>query len=409
MTTSFFAARVDPSQGFMGGRVSKKVLWLGGGLLALVLALTVSIIAGKGQRVVTETAPPPKATSNPTQGGLNEILASAPQTPQVQQEQQRGGAKSQGSAGGSGQGAGAQGTVEEDPSVRQARQAAEREALRLAQLKQQQFEAALGSNGVVSVDLYENERERSGPARNPAEQALANLVASQGSMAPQALPDPNKQDNKIAFSQEARRNTYLTRGRELPLSDLELKVGTVIPATLVSGINSDLPGQVIAQVNQHVYDSATHSTILLPQGSQLVGVYDSRVAYGQDRLLMAWTRVNFPDGSTLELEGMGGADAAGYAGFVDEVDHHYFKIFGNALLLGLISGVSQSAVSDGNGNENSTAEEVNNGVVEQFATVGTTLTQKNLDVQPTIKIRNGYKFNIMLNKDVVLPAYQLAP
>lgn len=409
MTTSFFAARVDPSQGFMGGRVSKKVLWLSGGLLALVLALTVSVIAGKGQRAVTETAPPPKATSNPPQGGLNEILASAPQTPQVQQEQQGGGGKSQGGAGGSGQSANVQGAVEEDPSVRQARQAAEREALRLAQLKQQQFEAALGSNGVVSVDLYENERERSVPARNPAEQALANLVASQGSMAPQALPDPNKQDNKIAFSQEARRNTYLTRGRELPLSDLELKVGTVIPATLVSGINSDLPGQVIAQVNQHVYDSATHSTILLPQGSQLVGVYDSRVAYGQDRLLMAWTRVNFPDGTTLELEGMGGADAAGYAGFADEVDHHYFKIFGNALLLGLISGVSQSAVSDGNGNENSTAEEVNNGVVQQFATVGTTLTQKNLDVQPTIKIRNGYKFNIMLNKDVVLPAYQLVP
>lgn len=409
MTTSFFAARVDPSQGFMGGRVSKKVLWLSGGLLALVLAFTVSVIAGKGQRAVTETAPPPKATSNPTQGGLNEILASAPQTPQVKQEQQGGGAQPQGRAGGSGQGANAQGAGEEDPGVRQARQAAEREALRLAQLKQQQFEAALGSNGLVSVDLYERERERSVPTRNPAEQALANLVASQGSMAPQALPDPNKQDNKIAFSQEARRNTYLTRGRELPLSDLELKVGTVIPATLVSGINSDLPGQVIAQVNQHVYDSATHSTILLPQGSQLVGVYDSKLAYGQDRLLMAWTRVNFPDGTTLELEGMGGADAAGYAGFADEVDHHYFKIFGNALLLGLISGVSQSAVSDGNGNENSTSEEVNNGVVQQFATVGTTLTQKNLDVQPTIKIRNGYKFNIMLNKDVVLPAYQLAP
>ncbi|PJE81913.1 TrbI/VirB10 family protein, partial [Yersinia kristensenii] len=179
-----------------------------------------------------------------------------------------------------------------------------------------------------------------------------------------------------------------------------------IPATLISGINSDLPGQVIAQVNQNVYDTATHSTILLPQGSKLYGVYDSRVAYGQDRLLMAWTRINFPDGTTLELEGMGGTDAAGYAGFADQVDHHYFKIFGNAFLLGLISGATQSGVSDNNSDNVSTSESVNNGVVQQFSTVGTSLIQKNLDVQPTIKIRNGYKFNVMLNKDVVLPPYQ---
>ena len=175
-------------------------------------------------------------------------------------------------------------------------------------------------------------------------------------------------------------------------------------------MNSDLPGQVVATVSQNVYDSITHSQILIPQGAQLYGLYDSRVAYGQDRVLMAWTRINYPDGTTIKLDGMGGVDTQGYAGFADQVDHHYWKIFGNAFILGMISGTVQASVSDGksDNNNNSRGQDISNGLTQQFATTGSTLIQKNLDVQPTITIRNGYKFNIMLNKDIVLPSWQPA-
>lgn len=400
---------VDPKQSYLGGRVSKKVMWIGGLLIALILSFVVTVIAGKGQRAAEAKAEAVATKSgNDNQIGLNDILSSAPSANVVTQTQVTPSASplssdkvvvATGNPGRSSQ------PPEEDPSIRQARLAAERESLRIIQLKQQQFEAALTSNGRVSVDL--DDKTQANTPQDKYQQALSDLKAAQSSLqATDPQQDANKQDSKIAFTENRRSNTYLTRGREAPLSPLELKIGTVIPATLISGINSDLPGQVIAQVNQNVYDTATHSTVLLPQGSKLYGVYDSRIAYGQDRLLMAWTRINFPDGTTLELEGMGGTDAAGYAGFADQVDHHYFKIFGNAFLLGLISGATQAGVSDNNSDEVSTGESVSNGVVQQFSTVGTSLIQKNLDVQPTIKIRNGYKFNVMLNKDVVLPAYQ---
>ena len=395
---------VDPRQGYLGGRVSKKVMWLAGLLTALILSFVVTVIAGKGQRATETEEVTTKTSGSSNQAGLSDILASAPESSMIASsvlpQQSPASTVMPKNTGGTSP------AQEEDPAVRQARLAAEREALRIVQLKQQQFEAALASNGRVNVELDDKAQASASP-QDKYQQALADLKTAQTNLqANGTQPDPNKQDSKIAFTEDRHSNTYLTRGRETALSPLELKIGTVIPATLISGINSDLPGQVIAQVNQSVYDSATHSTILLPQGSKLYGVYDSRVAYGQDRLLMAWTRINFPDGTTLELEGMGGTDAGGYAGFADQVDHHYFKIFGNAFLLGLISGATQAGISDDDGDDTSTAESVNNGVVQQFGAVGSSMIQKNLDVQPTIKIRNGYKFNVMLNKDVILPPYQ---
>lgn len=412
-------ATPEPPQVFLGGRVSKKVLWISGLVLAVILGLMVSIIAGKGQHSTDQTdETETKSGNDGSQIGLDDILASAPKTEAVDAPDSTGNPDSSKTAPAQSTGATSNNNAEkEDPSVRQARQEAERERQRIADLKEQQFEAALASDGVVHVDLYSDATAGSTPdtgstttAKTRYEQALNDLktnAALQGAAASTpSSPDQNKQDEKIAFSEKGHSNTYLTKGREMPLSTSELKTGTVIPATLISGINSDLPGQVIAQVNQNVYDSATHSQILLPQGAQLYGIYDSRVAYGQDRLLMAWTRVNFPDGTTLELGGMGGADAAGYAGFADQVDHHYFKIFGNAFILGMISGGMEAAVSDDNDDDSSSSESVSDGVVQQFGATGSSLIQKNLDVQPTITIRNGYKFNVMLNKDIVLPPYQ---
>ena len=202
---------------------------------------------------------------------------------------------------------------------------------------------------------------------------------------------------------EHRQIDYLKHTKERAISPYELKVGTVIPATLISGINSDLAGQVIAAVSQNVYDSVSGAHLLIPQGSRLYGVYDSQIAYGQSRVLLAWSRINFPDGSTLNLENMGGMDTQGYAGFENEVDNHYFKIFGNAMLLGMISGTAQAGVS--NNSDSDTPSAIADGVTQQFAQTGSSLIQKNLDVQPRIIIRNGYRFNVMVNKDVLLSPY----
>lgn len=191
--------------------------------------------------------------------------------------------------------------------------------------------------------------------------------------------------------------------REAPVSPYMLNVGTIIPATLTSGINSDLAGQVIASVSQNVYDSASGTHLLIPQGSQLYGVYDSQIAYGQSRVLLAWRRINFPDGTTLDLQSMGAMDTQGYAGFEDQVDNHYWKIFGNALLLGMISGGAQAGVS--NNSNSDTPSAIADGVTQQFAQTGSSLIQKNLDVQPRITIRNGYRFNVMVNQDVQLSPY----
>ncbi|EHH1077073.1 conjugal transfer protein TrbI [Vibrio parahaemolyticus] len=400
----------DARKGYLGGGISKKIITLVGGGLFLLIMFILYVISQKGQHdtevkedtpVVEEQVSGGGGTSS--NGGLNEILATAPDdaivtnksapkstpstpAPNVPRNEQTTSTD----------------TSKETDAERRARLAQEQEVERIKQRKMQSLQAALVAKSDVNMDLG-----------NDTQNAEVNGVSSPKVAVSLPEPDwnnmeqsdPNKQEVKLAFSEKAHSNTYLTQGREIPLSPYELKVGTLIPATMISGVNSDLPGQVIASVSQNVYDSATGGHLLLPQGAKLYGLYDSQIAYGQDRVLMAWTRVNYPDGTTLELEGMGAIDSQGFAGFEDQVDHHYWKIFGNAFILGMITGVSEAGIND-NSSDVSTAESINNGVTEQFAETGSTLIEKNLDVQPTIVIRNGYKFNIMLNKDIILKPYQ---
>ncbi|MFM2625773.1 TrbI/VirB10 family protein [Vibrio owensii] len=384
-------------EGYQGGGISKKLIALVAGGLFLVLILIFYVIGQKGQKNVESTSEPEtQATqiepelNNKSDGGLEEVLNAAPQeaivkpkppTTQVPRTQ-------------------AIPEPKQTDSQRREQLAYEQEVQRINQRKVQALQQALFSQSAVAFELDEPAQPTH---QNAPKNALSSLEVPNDRM---QESDPNKQDVKQAFSGQTRRNSYLIAGREKPLSPYELKVGTLIPATMISGVNSDLPGQVIASVSQNVYDSATGSHLLLPQGSKLYGVYDSQIAYGQSRVLMAWTRVNYPDGTTLELEGMGAIDSEGFAGFEDQVDHHYWKIFGNAFILGMITGATEAGISDSNSDETSTAESINNGVTQQFAETGSTLIEKNLDVQPTIVIRNGYKFNIMLNKDVVLHPYQ---
>ncbi|MCX6131515.1 MAG: hypothetical protein NTX25_20945, partial [Proteobacteria bacterium] len=148
--------------------------------------------------------------------------------------------------------------------------------------------------------------------------------------------DPNLQTRKESFFNQQIASNYLPHQKVAPLSPYEVKQGTVIPGVMVTGINSDLPGQIIGQVSQNVFDSVSGKNLLIPQGTKIIGSYDSFVAVGQERALVAWRRLVFPDGMAIDLLGMSGADQGGYAGLSDQVNNHYFKIFGSALMLSLV-------------------------------------------------------------------------
>lgn len=397
--------KVNPSDAYFGGRISRKMVMIAGTIVALVLMVIVTVLAGKGQHnnAAPEDTTPDKVSTDNTE--RDALLNKAPTTPGVPAATAPQPAHTAGNKAAPAAASGDDGTQDDNMLI----QAQQRETLRVRQLKEQQFEVALAAPTMIKVDLTDENQDKSRDRPKTSTDSDLQLppTAMTGEDRP---PDPNGQNEKEDFTGKVHSNTYLTQGREKPLGQWELKVGTLIPGVLISGLNSDLPGQVVATVSQNVWDSITHSQILIPQGAQLYGLYDSRVAYGQDRVLMAWTRINYPDGTTIELDGMGGVDTQGYAGFADLVDHHYWKIFGNAFILGMISGTVQASVSDGksDNNNNSRGQDISNGLTQQFATTGSTLIQKNLDVQPTITIRNGYKFNIMLNKDIVLPPWQPA-
>jgi type IV secretion system protein TrbI len=188
---------------------------------------------------------------------------------------------------------------------------------------------------------------------------------------------------------------------EAPRSPYELRAGFVVPATLISGINSELPGQIIGQVAQDVYDSATGKYLLIPQGCRLIGTYMSNVAYGQAWLLVAWQRIIFPDGKALDIGSMPGADSAGYAGFNDRVNNHFFRIFGSAILMsGVIAGVSLSQPQQNSNSVPSATSAMSQALGLELGQVTAQMIAKNLNVAPTLEIRPGYRFNIMVTKDL---------
>lgn len=189
---------------------------------------------------------------------------------------------------------------------------------------------------------------------------------------------------------------------EAPRSPFELRAGFVVPATLISGINSDLPGQIMAQVAQNVYDTPTGKHLLIPQGSRLVGSYSSDVAYGQSRVLVAWQRIVFPDGKAMDIGTMPGADSAGYAGFNDQVNNHYLRVFGSAFLMsGVIAAVSMSQDNSGStGNQQRASDALSEALGQVLGNTIAQLVSKNLNIAPTLEIRPGYRFNVIVTKDM---------
>lgn len=192
---------------------------------------------------------------------------------------------------------------------------------------------------------------------------------------------------------------------EPPHSPYELRAGFVVSATLISGINSELPGQIVAQTSQNVYDTATGNFLLIPQGSRLVGSYSSDVAYGQGRVLVAWQRIVFPDGKAIDIGAMPGADGAGYSGFHDQVNNYYFRTFASAILMsGITAGITLSqddSDSDSGSGSQRASDAMSEALGQQLGQVAGQMIAKNMNIAPTLEIRPGYRFNVIVAKDMI--------
>jgi type IV secretion system protein VirB10 len=191
---------------------------------------------------------------------------------------------------------------------------------------------------------------------------------------------------------------------EAPATRFIVRTGSVIPATLISGINSDLPGQIVGQVAQDVYDTPTGRHLLIPQGSRLVGEYSSQVQYGQSRVFAVWQRIVFPDGKALDLGAMPGSSGAGYSGFRDRVNNHYVRIFGSAIMMSaILAGVemtqNQQTYTDGS-NQQRMSDAMSESLGQVLGGVIGEMLQKNMSIAPTLEIRPGYRLNVMLVKDL---------
>jgi type IV secretory pathway VirB10-like protein len=233
------------------------------------------------------------------------------------------------------------------------------------------------------------------------------------------VPDPNALiPPGVRQNLQREKEEFLTKGNQVepylkkppapPLSPYELKAGTVIPGALLTAINTDLPGEIIGQVTENVYDTGSGKFLLVPQGTKLLGKYSSLVANGQNRALVVWTRLVLPNGNSIVLEGMPGTDGVGQAGLKDKVDYHVDKLAGAVGLTTAIAYAGNQARSRGGsggnyGNDN--RDVIGDTVAQQANRVGEKFIDRELDVQPTITIRAGWKFNVLVNKDMVLAPY----
>ena len=313
---------------------------------------------------------------------------------------------------------------------------------RIQQMRDQAFESALKSGISANVKCLEDnnlnqdvstnqgrserqkaldyERERLNQRlrqirSNSGTQVLASspASASSGMSMPQAQGSTMQANvgvvaNDPYASMASSGNWELGRSLEAPINDPYLvRAGTVIPATLISGMNSDIPGQIIAQVSQNVYDTAVGNSLLIPQGTRLIGTYNSmNIGYGQERIMCAWQRLIYPDGKVLDLGSMPGTDQAGYSGFTDLVDNHWWELISSAFLMsGVTAGVAIATEDDNSSNNDnddnsSINDEMRQALATQFGNVIAQVIQRNLNLSPTLEIRPGYKFNVMVTKDL---------
>ncbi|UPJ50126.1 TrbI/VirB10 family protein [Bradyrhizobium sp. 200] len=218
----------------------------------------------------------------------------------------------------------------------------------------------------------------------------------------------NGQDRKLAFvNASVDRRTVSPDRITKPASPYIVQAGTVIPGALITGIRSDLPGQIAAQVTESVFDSPTGRLLLVPQGARLIGIYDSQIAFGQSRVLLVWTRLIMPNGRSIVLERQQGADAAGYSGLQDEVDNHWGELLKAATLSTLLAvGTELGAGSDTNSHDSSIIQALRRGAGDSLNQTGQQVVRRSLNIQPTLTIRPGFPVRVIVNRDLVLEPYK---
>jgi len=281
---------------------------------------------------------------------------------------------------------------------------ADEEAQRAARLRlQDEADAAAKAQVFFRINPHHEDT----PLRDMESPAVAASIPAGSSLNPSQTAGEgerqNGQDHKQAFvDRTVDREIYASGRLQTPRSPYQVMAGTVIPAALVTGINSDLPGEIIASVTQNVYDTVTGQSLLIPQGSRLLGQYDSQIAYGQRRVLMAWTRLIRPDGSSLVLDRLPGADAAGQAGVEDKVDWHWGRIFAGAALSTLLGINAELAAANRDQAAGSVVVATHNSTQDTMNQVGEQITRKNLNIQPTLTVRPGVEITVIVQKDLML-------
>ncbi len=282
--------------------------------------------------------------------------------------------------------------------------------IRTRQLSQeeQSEREAMQASARVGGGLNGNSRSMQNTAQNPEMEGMQQLMNAAGLInAPngtQLEQDQNQQELKKKFASTQKSNFDLDSRIQASKGDYALLAGSFMPAMMVHGISSDLPGELSAMITENVYDSVKGENLLIPQGTKVNGIYDSQVAFGQNRLMVIWTRLIFPDGKTFDLGAMGGANQDGQAGFKDKVNNHYFRTFGSAFLTAIIgSGMQLSQPKSKNGSVGNDAQEtITANIAEKTGSTAQGVIGKMLNVQPTLEIDAGYRFNIKVNKDMVL-------
>lgn len=218
--------------------------------------------------------------------------------------------------------------------------------------------------------------------------------------------DPNRQSDKINFMNNSKLPNLINAQVIVPsLSKYLVQAGSNIPCILLTGINTDLPGNIVAQVSENVYDTATGNYLLIPQGSKLIGRYDSKVTYGQYRVLLVWQRLMLPNGKSILLENMQGSDVSGYSGLRDKVDNHSPDLIRGIILSSILSATALAATAPTGNQNNQYGAAAGQGAAQAILDVGGQITKKNLDRQPTLNIRQGHQFMVMVHQDLILEPF----
>lgn len=236
-----------------------------------------------------------------------------------------------------------------------------------------------------------------GPPGMPVFNATADLL-------PAARTDVSTPASRQAafLNQGSDRMTTSPERLRAPASPYLIQAGNVIPAALITGIRSDLPGQVTAQVSQNVYDSLTGRYLLIPQGSRLIGQYDNAIAFGQSRVLLAWTRLILPNGQSLILEKLSAADGQGLAGLNDRTDYHWTGMLKAAALSTVMSVGAEAGSSN---RDSDIVRALRSGAADSISRTGQQVVERQLNIQPTLTIRPGFPVRVILTRDLVLEPY----